>query len=40
MKWLQDPNQRNIGNLNNVRCEDRDFRNKKKGHLTATIDEL
>ena len=41
MKWLQDPNQSNIGNRNNVRCEDsRHFRNKKKEYLKATINEL
>jgi len=41
MKWLQDPNQSNIDNLNNVRREDsRHFRNKKKEYLKATIDEL
>ena len=41
MKWLQDPNQSNINNLNNVRCEaSRHFRNKKKEYLKAKIDEL
>jgi len=31
MQWLQDPNQSNIGNLNNVRHEaSRHFRNKNK----------
>jgi hypothetical protein len=41
MQWLQDPNQSKVYNLNNVRCEaSRSFRNKKKEHLTAKIDEL
>jgi hypothetical protein len=41
MKWLQNPNQSNVDNLNNVRCEaSRHFRNKKKEYLTATINEL
>ena len=31
LQWIQDPSQRNIDNLNNVRCEaSRHFRNKKK----------
>ena len=41
MQWLQDPNQSKVHNLNNVRREaSRSFRNKKKEHLTAKIDEL
>jgi hypothetical protein len=41
MEWLQDPNQSNVDNLNNVRCEaSRHFRNKKKKSLTAKIYEL
>jgi hypothetical protein len=41
MQWLQDPNQSNLNNLNNVRCEaSRHFRNKKRGYLKATINEL
>jgi len=41
MQWLQDPNQSNVYNLNNVRCEDRRyFWNKKKEFLKAKIDEL
>jgi hypothetical protein len=41
MKWLQDPNQSNIDNLNNVSREDSGhFKNKKKEYLKATIDEL
>jgi flagellar basal body rod protein FlgC len=39
--WLQVPNQSNIYNVNNVRCEaGRHFRNKKKEYLKAKIDEL
>jgi primase-polymerase (primpol)-like protein len=39
--WLQDPNQINVDNANNVRCEaGRHFRNKKKEYLKAKIDEL
>jgi hypothetical protein len=39
MEWLQHPNQSNVENLNNVRCEtNRRFRNKKKEHLKAKID--
>jgi len=31
MQWLKDPNQRNVDNLNNVRCvASRHFRKKKK----------
>ena len=34
MEWLQDPNQSNVDNLNDVRCEVRRyFRNKKKEYL-------
>jgi hypothetical protein len=41
MECLQDPNQSNVDNLNNVRCEaSRHFRNKKKKPLKAKIDEL
>jgi hypothetical protein len=41
MRWLQDSNQSNVGNINNVRCEaSRHFRNKKKLYLKAKIDEL
>jgi len=41
MKWLQDPNQSNVDNLNNViREASRHFRNKKKEYLKAKIDEL
>jgi hypothetical protein len=41
MQWLQDTNQRNVDNLNNVRCKaSRHFRNKKKESLKAKTDEL
>ena len=41
MQWLQHPNQSNIYNLNNVRCEaNRHFRNKEKEYLKAKTDEL
>jgi hypothetical protein len=37
LQWLNDPNQRNVGNLNSVECESsRHFRNKEE----AKIDEL
>jgi hypothetical protein len=38
---MQDPSQSNVDNLNNVRCNAiRHFRNKKKAHLKAKIEEL
>jgi len=41
MKWLQDPSQRNVDNLNNVRRDaSRHFRNEKKAYLKGKIDEL
>jgi len=41
LQRLQDPNQSNVDNLNNVQCEaSRHFRNKKKEHLKAKIEEL
>jgi hypothetical protein len=41
MQWLQNPNQSNVDNLNNVRCEvSRHFRNKKKEYLKAKLNEL
>jgi hypothetical protein len=41
MQWLQDPNQSNVGNLNNVGHEASIlYRNKKKEYLEAEIDEL
>ena len=37
MQWVQDPNQRNLDNLNNIRREDSShFRNKKKAYLKLT----
>ena len=41
MHWLQDPSQSNVDNLNNVRREaNRHFKNEKKKHKKAKIDEL
>ena len=41
MQWIHDPSQRNVDNLNNVRCNaSRHFRNKKKAYLKAKIEEL
>ena len=41
MQWIQDPSQRNVDILNNVRREDsRHFRDKKKAYLRAKIEEL
>jgi len=41
IKWLQDPSQSNVGNLNNVRREaSRHFRNKKKEYLKAKCEKL
>ena len=41
MQWVQDPSQRNVDNLNNVRREaSRQFRNKKKAYLKAKIENL
>ena len=41
MQWVQDPSHSNVDTLNNVRREvSRHFRNKKKAHLRAKIDEL
>ena len=41
MQWVQDPSQRNVDNLNNVRREaSRHFRNKKKAYLKAKIEDL
>jgi hypothetical protein len=35
--WLQDPNQRNVDNVNNVRCEaGRHFKKKKKKEYLKT----
>ena len=39
--WVQDPSQRNVDNLKNVRREgSRHFRNKKKAYLKAKIEDL
>jgi hypothetical protein len=41
MQWSQDPNQRNVDNLNNVRLKaSRHFRNQKKEYLKVETDEL
>jgi hypothetical protein len=41
MKWLQDPNQSNLHNLNNARHEaSRHYRKKKREYLKAKINEL
>ena len=41
MQWMQDPSQRNGGNLNKIRRDaSRRLRNKKKGYLKAKIKEL
>ena len=41
LSWVQDPSQRNVDNLNNVRREAiRHFRNKKKAYLKAKIEDL
>jgi len=41
MQWIQDPSQRNIDNLNNIRRDaSRHFRNKKKAYLKAKTEEL
>ena len=41
MQWVQDPSQRNVDNLNNVRREaSRYFRNKKKAYLKTKIEDL
>ena len=41
LQWVQDPSQRNVDNLNNVRREaSRQFRNKKKAYLKAKIEDL
>jgi hypothetical protein len=40
MQWLQCPNQSNVDNINNVKCEaSRHFRNKRKD-MKAKIDDL
>ena len=41
LQWVQDPSQRNVDNLNNVRREaSRHFRNKKNAYLKAKIEDL
>ena len=41
MQWLQDPSQRNVDNLNNVRrAASIHFRKKKKAYLKAKIEEI
>ena len=41
MKWIQDPSRSSVDNLNKVRREaSRHFRNKKKAHLKAKMEEL
>ena len=40
MQWIQDPNQSNVDNLHNVRCEaTTHLKNKNKEYLKAKIDE-
>ena len=41
MRWIQDPSQSKVDNLNSVRREvSRHFRSKKKAYLRAKIEEL
>jgi len=41
IKWLQDPDQSNVDNLNNARREaNRHFRIKEKEYLKAKTDEI
>jgi len=41
MQWIHDPSQRNVDNLNNLRCDtNRHFWNKKKAYLKAKIEKL
>jgi hypothetical protein len=41
MQWIEDPSQRNVNTLNNVKRDvSRHFRNKKKSYLKAKIEEL
>ena len=41
IRWLEDPNQSNVDNLNNVRCKAiRHFKNKKKEYLKFKVNEL
>ena len=41
LQWVQDPSQRTVDNLNNVRREaSRHFRKRKKAYLKAKIEDL
>ena len=41
MQWVQDPSQRNVYNLNNIRREaSRHFRNKEKAYLKVKFEEF
>jgi len=41
MQWIQDPSQRNVDSLNNIRREvSRHFRNKNKAYMRAKIEEI
>ena len=41
MQWLQDPHQRNVDSLNNIRLESfRHFRYIKREDLKAKVDEI
>ena len=41
IQWVQDPNQCNVDNVNNARCEaSRHFKNKKKEYLIPKIEEV
>jgi len=41
MKWVQDPSQSNVDNLNNLRCEiSGHFSNKKKEYLKDKTEEI
>ena len=41
LQWVQNPSQRTVDNLNNVRREaSRHFRNKKKAYLKAKIEDI
>ena len=40
IRWIQDPSQSNVDNMNKVRRVSRHFRNRKKAYLRAKIEEL
>jgi hypothetical protein len=41
IQWLQDPNENNVDNIKNVRCEaSRHFRHKEKENQKAQTDEV